>query len=157
MNLEGPRDRWKPNQKQQRSLESALSHLGFRGESSYFHSSVGKETACNAGDMDLIPGSGRSPGAGNGNPFQYPCLENPMDRGAWRATVHGITRSWTRFETNMQSLTGRVTEKVSSFNKYTIYRIIIYLYEWSCRILAPCGSLRNRLNYSEKELQNIEK
>ena len=52
-----------------------------------------------------------------------------MDRGAWRATVHGITRSWTRFETNMQSLTGRVTEKVSSFNKYTIYRIIIYLYE----------------------------
>ena len=52
-----------------------------------------------------------------------------MDRGAWRATVHGITRSWTRFETNMQSLIGRVTEKVSSFNKYTIYRIIIYLYE----------------------------
>ena len=38
-----------------------------------------------------------------------------------------------------------------------IYRIIIYIYEWSCRVLAPCGSLRNRLNYSEKELQNIEK
>ena len=47
-------------------------------------------------DMDLIPGLGRSPGKGNGNPLQYSCLENPMDRGAWRPTVHGITESWTR-------------------------------------------------------------
>ena len=44
----------------------------------------------NAGDADLIPGSERSPGAGNGNPLQYSCLENPMDRGAWWATVHGV-------------------------------------------------------------------
>ena len=44
-------------------------------------------------DTGLIPGSGRSPGEGNGKPLQYPCLENPMDRGAWRATVHGITES----------------------------------------------------------------
>ena len=43
-------------------------------------------------DIDSIPGSGRSPGEGNGNPFQYSCLENPMDRGAWQATVHGIAR-----------------------------------------------------------------
>ena len=43
----------------------------------------------------MIPGSGRSPGGGNGNPFQYSCLENPMDRGAWWATVHGVTKSWT--------------------------------------------------------------
>ena len=49
-----------------------------------------KEPACNEGDLDLIPGSGRSPGEGNGNPLQYSCLENPMDRGAWRATVHGV-------------------------------------------------------------------
>ena len=56
------------------------------------HSSVSKESACNAGDPGLIPGSGRSPGEGNGNPFQYPCLENPMDRGAWKATVHGVAR-----------------------------------------------------------------
>ena len=55
-------------------------------------SSVGKESACNAGDPGLIPGSGRSPGEGNGNPLQYSCLENPMDRGAWQATVHGFTR-----------------------------------------------------------------
>ena len=55
-------------------------------------SSVGKEPACNAGDLGLIPGSGRSPAEGNGNPLQYSCLENPMDRGAWQATVHGVTR-----------------------------------------------------------------
>ena len=56
------------------------------------HSSVGKESACNAGDLGSIPGSGRSPGEGTGNPPQYSCLENPMDRGAWQAIVHGFTR-----------------------------------------------------------------
>ena len=58
--------------------------------------SVGKLSACNAGDPGLIPGLGRSPGEGNGNPLQYSGLENPMDRGAWRATVHGVTKSQTR-------------------------------------------------------------
>ena len=52
--------------------------------------SDGKESACNAGDLDLIPGLGQSPGEGHGNSFQYSCLENPMDRGAWWATVHGF-------------------------------------------------------------------
>ena len=56
------------------------------------HRSVGKESASNAGDPGSIPGSGRSPGERNGNPPQYSCLENPMDRGAWGATVHGVTR-----------------------------------------------------------------
>ena len=46
----------------------------------------------NAGDMDLIPGLGRSPGVGNSNPLQYSCLEDPMDRGAWWAPVHGVTK-----------------------------------------------------------------
>ena len=46
--------------------------------------------------LGLIPGSGRSPGEGHGNPFQYSCLENPMDRGAWWATVHGVAKSQTR-------------------------------------------------------------
>ena len=54
--------------------------------------SDGKESACNAGDPDSIPGSGRSPGEGNGNPLQYSCLENPMDGGAWPITVHGSQR-----------------------------------------------------------------
>ena len=59
-------------------------------------SSVSKASACNAGDLDSISRSGRSPGEGNGNPCHYSCLENPMDRGAWQATVHGVSKSWTR-------------------------------------------------------------
>ena len=53
-------------------------------------STEGKASACNAGDPGLIPGLGRSPEGGNGNLLQYSCLENAMDRGAWRATVHGV-------------------------------------------------------------------
>ena len=53
-------------------------------------------SACNEGDRVSIPGLGRSPGEGNGNPLQYSCLENPMDGGAWWATVHGVEKSWTR-------------------------------------------------------------
>ena len=60
------------------------------------HSSDGKESACSAGDPGLIPGSGRSPGEGNGKPLQYPCLESPMDRGAWWAAVHGVVDSEAR-------------------------------------------------------------
>ena len=55
--------------------------------------SEGKESACNAGDPGSIPGSGRSPGEGNGSPLQYSCLENPMDRGAWGATVLAVAES----------------------------------------------------------------
>ena len=54
------------------------------------------ESACNAGDLGSIPGSGRSPGEGNDNPLQYSCLENPMDRGAWWAAVHGVAKSQTQ-------------------------------------------------------------
>ena len=57
---------------------------------------MGKKSACNAGDLGSIPGLGRSPGEGNSNPLLYSCLENPMDRGAWRAAVHGVTKSRTR-------------------------------------------------------------
>ena len=60
--------------------------------------SDGKESACDTGDVGLIPGWGRSPGEGNGNPLQYSCLENPVDRGAWWATVHGVTQNWTRLK-----------------------------------------------------------
>ena len=61
--------------------------MGFPGGSD------GKESACNAGDPGLIPGLGRSPEERNSNPLQYSCLENSMDRGARRATVHGIAES----------------------------------------------------------------
>ena len=55
-------------------------------------SSVSKESACNAGDLGLIPGLGRSSGEGNGNPLQYSCLENRMDKGAYQSIVHGFPR-----------------------------------------------------------------
>ena len=64
--------------------------MGFPGGSD------GKKSARSAGDPDSIPGSGKSPGEGNGKPFQYSCLENPLDIGAWQATVHGVAKSQTR-------------------------------------------------------------
>ena len=71
-----------------------------------------KASACNAGDLDSIPGSGRSPGEGNGNPLQYSCLGNPMDGGAWWATVHRVAKSWTR---------------LSDFTFFHIYHNFIHL------------------------------
>ena len=63
--------------------------------SAFPDSSVGKESACNTGDPGSIPGLGRSPGEGKDSLFQYSFLENSMDRGAWWATVHGVTKSGT--------------------------------------------------------------
>ena len=71
-------------------------HQFFGDQREFPDSSVGKESACSAGDLSSIPGSGRSCGEGNGNPLQYTCLENPMDKGAWQATVHGVAKSRTR-------------------------------------------------------------
>ena len=68
------------------------SHMGFP------QSSVSKESACNAGDPGSIPRLGRSPGEGKGNPLQHSCLENPMDRGAWRATAHRMANSQTQLK-----------------------------------------------------------
>ena len=70
--------------------------MGFPG------GSVGKEAACNAGDLGLTPGSGRFPGGGHGNPLQYSCQENPMDRGAWWATFHGVAKSQTQLSEHTQ-------------------------------------------------------
>ena len=67
--------------------------------------SEGKASAYSAGDLGSIPGSGRSPGEGNGNPLQYSCLENPMDSGAWRATVHEVAESQTRLNNFMHTHT----------------------------------------------------
>ena len=71
-------------------IHSLSTIMGFPGGSD------SKESACNAGDPTSMPGSGRSPGGGNGNPLQYSCLENSMDRGAWQAIVHGVAKSPTR-------------------------------------------------------------
>ena len=67
-----------------------ISIMGFPGGSD------SKEYACNAGDLGSIPGSGRYPGRGHGNPLQYSCLESSMDRGNWQATGHGVVKSWTQ-------------------------------------------------------------
>ena len=71
-------------------MELYVTNKGFPGGSD------GEESACNVGDQSSIPGSGRSLGEENGNPLQYSCLENPMDGGAWQATVHRVTQSWTQ-------------------------------------------------------------
>ena len=70
----------------------------YRGFLSLPGGSDGEDSTCEAGDLGLIPGSGRSPGEGKGNPLQYPCLENPMDRGAWWAVVRGVAKSQTRLK-----------------------------------------------------------
>ena len=71
------------------STHSEFGHGGFPGGSD------NKESTCNAGDLSLIPGSGKSPGEGNGYPLQYTCLENTTGRGAWQATVHGFVKNQT--------------------------------------------------------------
>ena len=71
------------------SFEVGHSNLGFPGGSN------GKESTCSVRDLGSIPGLGRSPGGGHGNPLQYSCLENPTDRAAWQATVNGVAKSRT--------------------------------------------------------------
>ena len=81
--------------------------LGFLGGSD------GKETACNEGELGSIPGLGSSPGGGHGNPLLYPCLENPMGRGAWQAAVHGIAKVGHYWATKHSTSVGKKKEKKS--------------------------------------------
>ena len=87
--------------------------MGFPGGSEV------KVSACNAGDLGLIPGSGRAPGEGNGNPLQYSCLENPMDGGAWWATVHGVAKS----QTQLSDFTSLVHNMVIRFNQDNVHEV----------------------------------
>ena len=77
------------------NIAEALMSSNLNGLKGFPDGSEVKASARNAGDLGSIPGLGRSPGEGNGNPLQYSCLENPMDGGAWWATVHGVTKSRT--------------------------------------------------------------
>ena len=94
-----------------------------------------KKSAHKAGDPGLIPGLGRSPGEGNGNPPQYSCLGNPMNRGAWWATVHGVTKCWTWLSKDDNISTGRERQKVCVWGclSCTKSKIQFYLY-WSVRV-----------------------
>ena len=92
-----------------------------------------KVSACNAGDLGSIPGLGRSPGKGNGNPLQYSCLENPMDGGAWWATVHRVTKSRTRLS-DFTSLHLKKTKELCPENYKTIMKEIKdYINKWRDR------------------------
>ena len=93
--------------------------------------SDGKESACNAGNLGSILGSGRSQGGGDDNPFQYSCLENPMDRGSWQATVHGVAKSWTRLG-NFHFTSNIVT----ICHIHSCYSIINYIPCTECCILV---------------------
>ena len=85
-----------------------------------------KESACNAGDLGLIPGSGRSPGEGNGNTLQYSCLENPMDGGAWWSTVHGVAKSQSDFAFTFPSLTYSSQLSLACFHLQVVMVLSLY-------------------------------
>ena len=94
----------------------------------FLGSSKGKESACNAGDLGLIPGLARSSRKGNGNPLQYSCLKNPMDRGAWWPTGYGVTKSqtWlsdshTHTHTHTHTLNDNGGERVSELSWLLLY------------------------------------
>ena len=89
---------------------------------------VVKNPPPSAGDLGLIPRSGRSPGGGNGNPLQYACLENPMDRGAWWAVVHGVSKSWDRTEW----LTLSLSWVFQLLKAPTKWKKVISWWSWSC-------------------------
>ena len=84
-----------------------------------------KGSAWNAGDLGLIPGSGRSPGEVNGNPLQYSCLENPMEGGAWWATVHGVAKSQTRKESQLSDFTLLICDQNNFVEIQLIYNVVI--------------------------------
>ena len=95
-------------------LPSPLPKWGFSS------SSMVKESTCNAGDWGLIPGSGRTHEEGNGNPLQYSCPGNPMDRGAWLAVVHGVAKSQTQL---------KWLSKQAKFSEFWINMIFFEFYE----------------------------
>ena len=121
-------------------------------------SSVGKESACNAGDLGSIPGSGRSPGKGNGNSLQYSCLENPMDRGAWWAIVHTVTRvehdwsdlaaAWYFFVNSLSFLCKCPLAFLLSFILFlfTVLRVAFMFYE--SEVTQSCPTLCDPLDCS---------
>ena len=102
-------------------------YWGFHGGSD------GKASACNEGDSGSIPGLERSPGEGNGNPLQYSCLKNSMDRGAWWVTVHGVTKSWTR---------------LSDFT--LIYKFILSHFALQKKLTQYCKSTILQYNFKNK-------
>ena len=105
------------------------------------------ESACSAGDLGLILGSGRSPGEGNGNPLQYACLENPIDRGAWKTTVKGVTRVGHDL----------VTKPPPPSSKDIKVQRMAFVMEdsWETGRKSPQGSASNRPNFLERSRKDV--
>ena len=117
--------------------------------------SLVKNLPANARDAGLIPGSGRSPEEGNGNPFQYSCLENSMDRGAWRATVHRVTRSqtrlrnWTHTCTHTHTHTRAILADVFIFSSFSRSIPLVGLhYGWALFLLSCSASSHSETSVS---------
>ena len=123
-------------------------HTSFFLSSSYFGgfpcSSVGKESAYHTGDLGSIPWSGRSPGEGNGNPLQYYCLENPMDRGAWQAIVHGVARVGHDLATKPNHHYSKYLLYINTFNSHnkSVRQVLLLLSLFSHHSWRNCGSER---------------
>ena len=119
-----------------------------------------KKPSASAGDVrdpGSIPGSGRSPGGGHGNPLQYSCLENPMDRGAWRAAVHGVTKSRTR----LRELSIRARIEFMHLKIHAIYHINRikkknHSHRWAPKIYSFMIKNKSLLTNSEKDLLNLK-
>ena len=94
----------------------------------------GKASACNVGDPTSVPGLGRSPRVGNGNPLQYSCLDNSMDRGAWWATVHGVVKSCTRLTIPHQDQGVNTPDRVTAGSYRRPYSVLLGQSESMCTI-----------------------
>ena len=95
-----------------------------------------KESACNVGDLGSIPALGRTPGERHGNPLQYSCLENPMDRGAWQAMVHGVAKSW-MWLTDLSSPAVGVCLALADTGTFNECYSFPYINEWKNDTLVP--------------------
>ena len=110
---------------------------------------IAKVSASNARDPGSIPGLGRSPGEGNGNPLQYSFPENPMDRGAWQATVHGVTKSQTRLSnfTSLHFTSLWIIEKAKEFQETSISALLTMPKPLTVWITRNCGKFFKRWEY----------
>ena len=98
-------------------------------------------------DVSLKRGSGRSPGGGHGNPLQYSCLENPMERGAWQAAVHGVTKSQTQLR-KLSTQAGRKEHRTKTFSKKSSNLLLkLYLFESEVILITLISLLTNQISY----------
>ena len=112
-------------------------------------------SACSAGDPGWIPGWGRSPGEGNGNPLQYSCLKKPMDGGTWRATVHGVAKSRTRlsdFTFTLNGQTANISWKLNSVSNYCETGLVKQV-----RVKDDTEGLKNRQHWSTVFKNHVQK